>query len=114
MNLIIKERGSGKTTELIHTSEATQFPIVVFNKKQIDLIKEKAKNMRCVIPDPMCFNDFRGDMVRGRILPTHILVDEVGLIIEDALNAYFGTNVVAATMSNLSDEKYNGLLNLPS
>ena len=100
MNLLIKDRASGKTTGLIYTSEATQYPIVTFNRMLIDYIKEKAKDMGCLIPEPLCIEDFKGDLARRRRLPDNVLLDEAGMVIGDALNAYLGTNVVAATMTD--------------
>lgn len=106
MNLLIKDRASGKTTGLIYTSEATQYPIVTFNRKSIEHIKDMAREMGCLIPEPLCFGDFRGDSNRGSRLPENILVDEVGMVIEDALNSYFHTNVVSATMTDSLKEHY--------
>lgn len=107
MNLLIKDRASGKTTGLIYTSEATQYPIVTFNRQSIKYIKEMAAEIGCLIPEPLCFGDFRGESNRGSRLPENILVDEVGMVIKDALNAYFHTNVVSATMTDSLKEHYD-------
>lgn len=107
MNLLIKDRSSGKTTGLIYTSEATQYPIVTFNRISIDYIKEMAKDMGCLIPEPLCVEDFRSGYVRGRRLPDNVLLDEAGMIIGDALKMYLGTNVVVATMTDSLSEHYN-------
>ena len=50
MKLIIKDRGMGKTTQLIHISEATGCPIVVAYKTMIDNIKSTATKLGCKIP----------------------------------------------------------------
>ena len=47
MKLIIKDRGMGKTTQLIHISEATGYPIVVTYKTMIDNINCTATNLVC-------------------------------------------------------------------
>lgn len=107
MNLLIKDRAKGKTTGLIYTSEATQYPIVTFNRRSIDFIKEMAKDMGCLIQDPLCIGDFTGDSAKGRRLPDNILLDEACMAISDALNAYLGTNVVAATMTDSLREYYD-------
>lgn len=106
MNLLIKNRAEGKTTGLIYTSEATQYPIVTFNKQSIAYIKHMADEMGCLIPEPLCVGDFRGESNRGRRLPENILVDEVGMVLEDALNSYFRSKVVAATMTDSLREIY--------
>lgn len=107
MNLLIKDRASGKTTGLIYTSEATQYPIVTFNRISINYIKNMAKDMGCLIPEPLCVEDFKGDSARGRRLPDNVLLDEDGVVIGDALNAYLRTNVVAATMTDSLREYYD-------
>lgn len=106
MNLLIKNRASGKTTGLIYTSEATQYPIVTFNRMSIEDIKHMANDMGCLIPEPICIEDFRSDLARGRRLPYNVLLDEAGMVIGDALNAYLRTNVVAATMTDSLREHY--------
>lgn len=107
MNLLIKNRASGKTTGLIYTSEATQYPIVTFNRRSIEYIKHMADDMGCIIPEPLCILDFRGNSASGRRLPDNILLDEAGMVISDALNTYLGTNVVAATMTDSLREHYD-------
>lgn len=106
MNLLIKDRASGKTTGLIYTSEATQYPIVTFNRQSIEYIKHMADDMGCLIPEPLCIWDFRDNSAKRR-LPDNILLDEAGMIISDALNTYLGTNVVAATMTDSLREYYD-------
>lgn len=106
MNLLIKDRATGKTTGLIYTSEATQYPIVTFNRQSIGYIKHMAGEMGCLIPEPLCILDFRGDSARRKRLPDNILLDEAGMVIEDALNTYLGTNVVVATMTDSLREHY--------
>lgn len=107
MNLLIKDRASGKTTGLIYTSEATQYPIVTFNRISINYIKKMAEDMGCLIPEPLCVEDFRSCYARRRRLPDNVLLDEAGFVIGDALNAYLGTNVIAATMTDALREHYS-------
>lgn len=66
-----------------------------------------AKDMGCLIPEPLCVEDFRSEHARGRRLPNNVLLDEVGVIIGDALKAYLRTNVVAATMTDSLREHYD-------
>ena len=107
MNLLIKDRASGKTTGLIYTSEATQYPIVTFNRMSIGYIKNMAKDIGCLIPEPLCIEDFKSDSARGRRLPDNVLLDEASVIIGNALKAYLGTNIVAATMTDSLREHYD-------
>lgn len=97
MKLIIKDRGMGKTTQLIHISEATGYPIVVAYKTMIDNIKSMATKLGCKIPEPVLISD----IVTGKMQYDNILVDEVTLdgVLKKALNNYFNSNVVACTCS---------------
>jgi len=107
VNLLIKDRASGKTTGLIYTSEATQYPIVTFNRISINYIKNMARDMGCLIPEPLCIEDFKSNSAKGRRRPDNVLLDEAGVVIGDALNAYLGTNVVTATMTDSLREHYD-------
>lgn len=97
MKLIIKDRGMGKTTQLIYVSELTGYPIVVAYKTMIDNIKSTATKLGCKIPDPILVSD----IVTGKIQYDNILVDEVTLdeVLKKELNNYFNINVVACTCS---------------
>lgn len=101
MNLIIKEHGEGKTTQLIYTSEATQFPILVYDNFRKNQIIDQANKLECYIPEPLVFNDI--------MLPLNIdniLIDDGQKIIEKALNVYFSSNVVAVTLTDEIKNKY--------
>lgn len=47
MKLIVKDRGMGKTIELIHVSEATGYPIAVSTEMHRRCIIDKAKELKC-------------------------------------------------------------------
>lgn len=66
-----------------------------------------AKDMGCLIPEPLCVEDFRSGYARRGRLPDNVLLDEAGVIIGDALKVYLGTNVVAATMTDSLREHYD-------
>lgn len=103
MNLLIKDRGTSKTTGLIYTSEATGYPIVTSSKIQAHYIKDEAEKMNCIIPDPLTVEDLH----YNKALPSgsNILFDNVESILEIAINSYLNANVVCATMTDIT--KYN-------
>ena len=113
MKLIIKDRGMGKTTQLIHISEVTGCPIAAAYKTTIDHIKSTAKELGCNnIPEPVLVSD----IVTGKIRCDDILVDEVTLdgVLKKALNNYFNSNVVACTCSpDIDIEAYYNNEELP-
>lgn len=103
--ILIKKRATGKTTGLLYTSEATGYPIIVENEIQVRNLKARAEAMDIIIPEPMTVQQFR-ERRRGMRHPEHILIDEGYKIISDALTNYFGTNVMAVTISDYIKEDY--------
>lgn len=98
MNLINKSRGTGKTTQLIYASAVTGFRIITPNSHMAGYIEEQAKDMGLKIPKPMSDIEYRSRKLDGDHTP--ILIDEVqNLILDEALELYFGSPVVAATMT---------------
>lgn len=99
MRLLIKDRAKGKTTQMIYTSEATGYPIVVETEMQKNFIMDKAKEMDIVIPEPITIGEINN--IRGRIRPDDkIIIDEGYNIIEKALKAYIGCDVMAVTLTD--------------
>lgn len=107
MKILIKDRGTSKTTGLIYASEATDYPIVTSSKIQAHYIKDNAAKMGCIIPDPLTVEDVRSNNVLRS--GANILFDNVETILEAALNYYLNANIVCATMSDIEKEKYNHL-----
>ena len=97
MELIIKDRGAGKTIGLLYTSEVTKYPIVVSTTAAVRFLKESANRLGLTIPEPLTVRELRE---RERIHPECVLVDEVYTIIGEAMDNYLGCHVVAATMTN--------------
>ena len=104
--LIIKDRATGKTTQLLYTSATTQYPIIVQRRTSIMHLMDLANELGVVIPTPMTVDDYKA---RGRIRENHILIDEGYDLIGEALDAYMGTHVVAVTLTDrvkeLADKK---------
>jgi hypothetical protein len=83
MKKIIKERGQGKTTELIKISAETQYPIIALTMMDIVYIKEQSNKMGYKIPDPILLSDWRikyhGSDIKA------VLVDEGEMMLETLL-----------------------------
>ena len=58
INLIIKDRGKGKTSDLIRLSARTGIPIVCSSP---EMVSAQAKGMRYDIPEPISFSSFVND-----------------------------------------------------
>lgn len=95
--LVIKDRGTGKSTQLVYTSAVTQYPIITQHRTSIMHLMDLANELGLVIPTPMTVDDYKA---RGRIHENHILIDEGYDLIGEALDAYMGTHVVAVTLSD--------------
>lgn len=95
--LVIKDRGTEKSTQLVYTSAVTQYPIITQHRTSIIHLMDLANELGVVIPTPMTVDDYKA---RGRIHENHILIDEGYDLIGEALDAYMGTHVVAVTLSD--------------
>lgn len=107
MELLIKERGSGKTTGLIYASEATGYPICVVFRSSIDYILEEARKLGCNIPQPVTVLELRNGCYRGSF--KNVLFDEIGEILGAAVNEYLGVNVVCGTTTDYRRDRYKNV-----
>jgi hypothetical protein len=95
-NFVTKGRGAGKTTGLIYASEATGYPIVLDTMVSTVCIEEKAKEMGCKIPKPICARDL---INRKKFIHCPVLIDEGKFLISQALESYLGVPVAAVTFT---------------
>lgn len=104
--LVIKDRATGKTTQLLYTSATTQYPIIVHNHSQVKLLLDKANDLDLIIPMPMTVEEVKNK--RGMNYD-HVLIDEGYNLIGEALGSYLGTHVMAVTLTDrvkeLADKK---------
>ena len=90
MFIDLDNRGTGKTTSLIHDSYFTGLPIVVTTQARKNYILEQAKAMGVEVK-VFTVNEISAEGMRVR----EVLVDEL----EDVLNQCLGCKVVKATMT---------------
>ena len=80
MKIINLARGQGKTTRLLYASEFNDIPIVFATHQQKDYLKEKAKQMQLLIPEPIVVSEFtRGGIKR---LDSDVLIDEIPMVLQ--------------------------------
>lgn len=111
MQIINLPRGSGKTTRAVVLSELYGYPVLAISRSQIEVIKDRARELSAKIPEPILIAD----------LPkcqAGVIVDE-GLITLSALirdKAGFPINIQAVTLTapqiNIVDEINNILLDI--
>lgn len=104
MRLLIKDRAKGKTTQMIYTSEATGYPIVVETEMQKNFIMDKAKEMDIVIPEPITINEIEHRKLREYRIEK-VIIDEGYNIIANALKEYIGCEVAAVTLTDRIKEQ---------
>lgn len=83
MKIILKERGQGKTTQLIQES-ASQLEqgknaiILCHSEPSVLYIKERAKDLNCQIPEPMTYANYVNGNYRGLHIDS-ILIDNLDM-----------------------------------
>ena len=85
MDIIVKDRGAGKTTALIHQSAKTYFYIVTRNHETAHAIFQQASALGLKIPFPLTYGEFiehryYGAGVRG------ILIDDADELLQSMAN----------------------------
>lgn len=101
MKVIKRPRGSGKTTQLIYTSEITGYPIVVFDTTRAENLKKMAEKMNCNIPEPIIFHNFKHQIIGKH--RDKILIDDLDNMLEHILTEYFQISIAAVTISTDND-----------
>lgn len=88
MNIIVGERCSGKTTELIKKSAATGIYILTINHAAADFIYYQAKQMGLTIPFPITVRQFLRERINGNnycgssIARYGVLIDDADLVLQ--------------------------------
>lgn len=95
--LIIKDRGTGKSTQLVYTSASTQYRIITSTRQSIKYLICLASCLGLKIPTPMTIEDYRN---KSGAPNECILIDEGYDLIGEAVSSYIGANVVAITLSD--------------
>lgn len=60
-NLIIKDRGTGKSAQLLYTSATTQYPILTKTKDRAVNLLKMAEDLDLCIPVPLTENDIKSN-----------------------------------------------------
>ena len=94
MNLINRDRQTGKTTMLIYTAHVTGYPIIVWDITRAKIIEHQAYKLGCTVN---VFTINQWEHARRGYRVHDVLIDEAKDFIEAALNNYLGANVAACT-----------------
>lgn len=101
MKFINRSRCSGKTTMLINTAHITGYPIIVWDQVRAKFVyDEQARKMGINDIEVITLREYTEHKNIGMNNPDkNVLIDEADRIIENALNYYLQSNVVACTFS---------------
>ncbi len=83
MDIILKERGHGKTSELIYLSAQTGNIIVSATPR---FVKQKADELQIKIPEPISPQD----LVRHKTRPCGIYIDELSFVLNVSPSRFNG------------------------
>lgn len=81
MNWIIKERGTGKTTELIKKSSETGYYIIVTSRNDAMNVFNLARSMNIHIPFPITVEGYLMHKMQGSYVE-NVLIDDVDNILK--------------------------------
>lgn len=95
MKIICKGRASGKTTQLLYTSDITRVPILVSTEREKLNLIDSSQKLGLNIPNPISVSDIRNSNIRGTDI-SKVYVDNAEYILQQLLNLEIG----ALTMSD--------------
>lgn len=98
MKIIYKQRGKGKTTQLLYSSDTTRIPILVGDEHQKKYIVDDAIQLGLNIPQPLSVNDVVNK--RGSVLPETCYVDNAEMVLSRLLNI----NVATLSLSDVEEK----------
>lgn len=102
MELIIRGRGNGKTTELIKRSAATQTYILTVNKQRARAVFLQAREMGLDIPYPVTIDEyfsthgFAGSFIKS------VYVDDADEVLK---RTFYRVNIEAVTMTDEAERR---------
>ena len=98
VDFITGDRGSGKTTELIHRSIETGTPIVACDEIRARRIWENAEKLDSVFPGVYTIKEVLDGALKGTTIKG-VMVDDAEPIIDYALRKTLGVEVTAVTIT---------------
>lgn len=102
-NLIIRDRGTRKSTALVYTSFVTRYPILVQYESRIQHLITIAIDLGVNIPRPIRIDQYRDSKRKEE----NVLIDEGYDLIGAAVDSYLGTHVAAITFTDKIKEGEN-------
>lgn len=97
MKILLGERRSGKTTELVKIAAQSKAVIVCFNQQMVQCTKDRAKQLGLEIETPITFSKLQ----KGYLMGTNhkVLIDDFDLVLRSIISGYHN-DVEAIAMSN--------------
>lgn len=105
MNKIIMGRRFGKTYNLVKLSAIKQIPILCAYSHSKITIKEKAKELGVIIPEPLSVRDIWDKGIRLE----EVLVDDAERVLEYMLKGICGANIHTLTFT-LGEDSFRSMI----
>lgn len=100
---IFREKGGGKTDELIKISNNTKDVIVCMNINDMVRVKSRARHLKLSIPQPITYSDFINKNYLGRNI-SGFLIDNI----EELLNSISYIPINAITLTKNQSFSFSG------
>ena len=94
MNILAGGRAVGKTTKLIQHSAQTGLPILVKSKQYADRLKDHAKSLGLVLPEPVVWDKGQQHIKKP------VMIDNLEQFVQMAVSERLGTTVSLATIGS--------------
>ena len=101
--VIIGDRLTGRTTELVRDSARLNAPILCIKKSDIWKIKDIADQLQLEIPDPIIYVDKQS--LRGRELPNGVIIDDIDQFLRSVIGINVDIKEISLNLNVLTDIK---------
>lgn len=102
MNVIMRGRRSGKTTDLIRIAALLNMQIITADSKRAETVKRMAQCMGVAILSPVGINEFINRKATNRFFPENVLIDDADAVLEQLC---LPSKLQAITMTDYREKK---------
>ena len=101
--VIIGDRLTGRTTELVRDSARLNAPILCIKKSDIWKIKDIADQLQLEIPNPIIYVDKQS--LRGRELPNGVIIDNIDQFLQSVIGNNIDIKEISLNLNAFTDIK---------
>lgn len=101
--VIIGDRLTGRTTELVRDSARLNAPILCIKKSDIWKIKDIADQLYLKIPDPIIYVNQQS--LRGKEFPNGVIIDDIDQFLRSVIGINVDIKEISLNLNALTDIK---------